>query len=457
MEISSIIDKSQKRRYYWFIVIVIALGGFLAGYDTSIIGPALIYVVPFFHISGGLSGILVSIESLFMVFGALTSGPIIDKIGRRPLLIVDAIIYIIFALTSALAINISMLILSRALVGIAVGADYAIAPAFLSELSHTNSRGRSNMTEQLMYFSGAIIAFWVGYFLSFTANWRLMFGVAVIPAIILIVVRIYLPESPRWLLSKGKIESAKESLVLLGANTGDLSGLDNEIHKRSPSILSILTDKAYKKALIIMGFFMFFVPATGINVILSYGPTIYKYLGLSGPGAILNTGISETLGIAEFLLSFLLIDRVGRRPLGVLAYIGEAASLLISIIGIIFFNRDIVALSVILIFVSMNLFLLFFHIGPGSILWTLSGEIFPTEIRGKMVGFLMAIDVFTNFVILLIFPIWQAAFGLFSFYELEFIIAAIAAVFMLLFLRETKNVPLEEVKERYSGSWIVKR
>jgi sugar porter (SP) family MFS transporter len=455
MDISQRLDQGTKNLRYWFVITVIALGGFLAGYDTTIIGSALIFITPYFKLNSSLVGLTVAIESLFMVFGAIFSGPIIDRVGRKPLLLVDAAIYAVFAIMSALVVSSIELIIMRALVGIAVGQDYAIAPSYLSELSRTKVRGRSNMLEQLMYFAGAIISFWVGYALSFTANWRLMFGVGLIPAIILLATRVYLPESPRWLMNKGDVKKAAKSLEFFGSSSANLENVATDDTKlKKISLKTLFADKAYKRAFIIIAIFMMFVPSTGINVILSYGPTIYTYLGLTGSKAILQTGIAETAGIAEFALSFYLIDKVGRRPLGVYSYLGEAIAIALSIVGIIYLNHNLLAQAVLFIFISMNLFLLFFHVGPGSILWTVSGEVFPTHIRGGVVGIFMAIDTFTNFVILLIFPIWKSAFGLFTWYEFELGMAVAAFFFTLLFLRETKNVPLESVKDKYGGKWV---
>lgn len=454
-EIVKRLDSDKVRGLHILATIIGALGGFLFGYDTGIIGSALVYVTPIFHLTSGEVAILTAGTSLFAGIGALAAGPITDKYGRKSLLVADGAMYAVFALLSAIATTSFLLILWRSLVGFAIGADTAIATAYIAEFSPKKWRGRLAITQQLMIFSGITAAFWAGYILSFSANWRLMLGLGVIPAVILLALRAFLPESPRWLLLNGMEEKAKTVLRKFGVNIAE----DEQIATPSKelSFKEIFSSRPIKTAIILVGLWLIFQQITGVNVILYYGPTIYKYLGLTGPRAILNTAISESLGAVEYGISFYLIDKWGRRRLGILGYGGLAVSLAIMLIGLRAFTSGIVFAGVALVFTAMTLFLLFYHVGVGGVGWVLQGETIPTEVRGRGAGILAALDWFANFVIIFIFPYWKAAFGVYSFFELELILSIMALVIVYLFLPETKGVSLEDMSKVFEKGLSIQR
>ena len=454
-DIENKMDKNKLNKVIIISTIIISLGGFLFGYDSGVIGPSLIYVKPFFHLTPSDVAIMVAGQSLVAAFGAIIAGPISDKFGRKKLLIVDGIIYGIFAITAAFSVSAFMLVFSRSAIGFAIGADAAVATGYISEFAPAKFRGRLAITQQLMIFSGLTVAFWAGYLLSFTENWRLMFGLGIIPAIILVVMRFELPESPRWLLLKGRLLQAKKVLLSLGVSTTE-QDLINEsqlikIGKKENKLIKIFKEKPIRKMLLVIGIFGALSDLTGINVILYYGPSIYKYIGLSGSRAILNTAISESLGAVEYVIAFLLIDRWGRRNLGILGYGGLFGSTLIMLLGISYFDAHALLLASIIIFSAITLFLLFFHLGPGGLVWVLRGEVIPTEFRGTGTGLISAFIYLANFAIVFAFPIWKAAYGIFSFFIFEALLSLFAVIFVALFLPETKNVSVDQMRDLFSS------
>ncbi|ARM75452.1 sugar porter family MFS transporter [Acidianus manzaensis] len=441
------LDNVNVRPIHIIAAIIAALGGFLFGYDTGIIGSTLVYVTPFFHLTPLDVAILTSGTSIFAGIGALAAGPITDKYGRKSLLIIDGIMYAVFALLSALAFNSISLIVWRSLVGFAVGADTAIATAYIAEFSPKKWRGSLAITQQLMIFSGITASYWAGYILSFSENWRLMLGLGVIPAIILVGLRFLLPESPRWLLLNNKENIAKKVFNKFGALIRD-----DEIvmaPAKEPSFKEMFRNKAVTTAIIIVGIWLAFQQITGVNVILYYGPEIYKYLGIVGSTAILYTAISESLGAIEYAISFYLIDRWGRRKLGILGYAGLVVSWIIMLIGLRYFFSGILFIGVSLVFSAMTLFLLFFHVGVGGVGWVLQGETIPTEVRGRGAGILAAIDWFANAAIIFLFPIWETALGVYSFFGFELLLSIIAIIIVYLFLPETKGISLEQMSKAF--------
>lgn len=455
------LDKNKTNKILIASSIIIAMGGFLFGYDSGVMGPSLIYVKPFFHLNSLDVAIVVAGQSLLAAVGALIAGPVSDIFGRKKLLLVDAAIYGIFALTAALSISAIMLILSRSLIGLAIGADAAVATGYISEFSPSKTRGRLAITQQLMIFAGLTAAFWAGYILSRTADWRLMFGLGVIPAVILIAFRFELPESPRWLLLKGRIPNVKKVLDKLGIHSTD-EELMTESHRiikerESIKLRNMFKEKPILRMLFVIGIFGALSDLTGINVILYYGPYIYKYIGLSGSRAILNTAISESLGGIEYIFAFILIDKWGRRGLGILGYAGMFGSFLIMILGISYFDSHLVYIASILIFVAITLFLLFFHLGPGGLVWVLRGEVIPTEYRSSGTGLISAFVYIANFSIVFAFPIWKAAYGVFSFFIFETAMTLFAVIFVIAFLPETKNISVDQMRELFSKKLSILR
>lgn len=448
-EVIERMDEAAAHRVYWIAAVITALGGFLFGYDTGVIGSALIYVTPYFHLTPLEVAILTAFINIFAGIGALVAGPFIDRYGRKTLLIIDGAIYAIFAFLSAIAITSIDLIIWRSLVGFAIGADTAVATGYISEFAPKRYRGRLAIWQQLMIFAGITVSFWAGFFLSHlppTVNWRWMFGLGVIPAIILIALRFYLPESPRWLLIQGREEDAKRSLARLGIHVKE--------HiippKRELGFKEALSKPYVRRVILIIGLWLVFQQVTGVNIILYYGPYIYKYLGIVGPMAILYTAISESLGAFEYWLSYYLIDRWGRRLLGKVGYSGLFGSLILMTIGAYFFYHHMIWPAVYSIFSAATLFLFFFHIGVGGVGWVLQGETMPTEFRGRGGGILAAIDWFANFSTTYIFPIWLAAYGMFSFWILEDVLALAAVIYVLLLVPETKGLSVDQMPQLFS-------
>ncbi len=448
-DVLDLMNRHKINKVYIIATIIAALGGFLFGYDTAIISTALIFVTPLFHLTTAEVSFLVAGESILAAIGALVAGPIVDKYGRKKMLIADGAMYFIFAVLTAVASTSFLLIIWRTLIGFSIGADTAIATGYISEFAPSKSRGRFGITQQLMIFSGFTAAFWAGFFLSYSADWRLMFGLGAIPAVILLALRFYLPESPRWLLIKERIDDAKKALSRFG-----LDIKENIIKpEREKTYKEIMKEKSIRSALLLVGFWMAFQQITGVNIILYFGPTIYTYMGLTGPRAIFVTAISESLGAIEYALSFFLIDRLGRRKLGVIGYVGIVFSFILMLIGIRYLDIHVISLAVVFVFSAMTLFLLFYHVGVGGVGWVLQGETLPTAFRGRGMGILAAVDWIANFIIIFIFPYWHTYIGLFSFFEFELGLSVVALIVLVIFFPETKGIPLEKMPDLFSRKY----
>jgi len=424
----------------WVIAIIGGLGFFTLGFDAGIISSALINIP--FRLSPIETALIVSAPAAIAGLAAILSGPLTDSLGRKYILILDAVIFIIGSIMGALSVNTLMLILSRALIGWGIGMDYAVSPVFITEFSPTKQRGRLNTLEHILLFFGTLASLLVGLLLSYslppTINWRWMFGVGAVPAFLLLILRTWLPETPRWLALRGKVDELRKTLERMKITfTGKIY-----IQGRN----EIIKEGSYNsRAMIIVGFWVFFAIASGINVILYYGPYIWKYFGFTGSNAIFSSLVINTAGLIGYIFAFLTIDRKGVRWLSTLGFSGMLIGMAFVAVGGTIISTII---GLIITFLGMMLFQFSFQ-GLGNVEVVLLGTAFPTMRRGFGSGVGAAIAWWSSFLITTLFPIWLKYYGFVSFAVLESTIAFLGVIWTILLVPEIKDIPLEEINARY--------
>ncbi|MHB8548836.1 MAG: sugar porter family MFS transporter, partial [Thermoplasmataceae archaeon] len=401
------LDNGKTSRFFWFLTVLSTIGGFLFGYDTSNIGIVEGFLPSnYVTVNPFIKGYLFSGVSLGAAVGALLAAGLIDRYGRKYMLIFDAFLYSIGAILSAVTVDLFMLLISRTLIGIAVGADSAIATAYISEWAPKKRRGSFSILQQWMITVGILGSYLIGLAVlyglpsqAFNLDWRIMLGIAAVPSIIGLGFRFVMPESPRWLVLKGKYEKAVESLKRLGVDT-------NEAELKMEYPLSSARKKrmtpGVKRAFIIVGLFMMFQQITGINIPFYYGPFIISSLhlvGSTGGGSVMTeefaveaASIFAVINVAATYIGFKLIDRAGRRTLAITGYTGMAVFGFLGA-ALKYANSDIGML------VALSLFIVFFAFGVGGTGWIIQGEYFPTEYRGTMASLIAFIDWLTNIAI----------------------------------------------------------
>lgn len=454
------LDSSAMSGMYWYLAVLACIGGFLFGYDTAVIGSVLDFIP--YQLSPFWTGYLVAGASLGAAVGALAAGPLTDRFGRKSLLMGDASIYAIGALLSAFTINAAMLITSRTLIGLAVGADSAIATAYIAEFAPKGRRGQLSIIQQWMITVGILISYLIALAIFLlapgaakTVDWRVILGVGAIPAVLAVVLRARMPESPRWLIQQGRFADTSVALGKLGIEV-----TEDEVRRTAGKIEQVEADRkderrrlwtpGVKRALAVVSGFFVFQQITGINVPFYYGPQLlgglFKNPGDSAVHAaiagLISASILGAVNVVATYFGFRWIDKMGRRPLAMVGFAGMAVFMIVAAIGVAWLTGTP---KVVVVMVGFSIFIASFAMGVGGTGWLLQGEVFPTAVRGRAAATGAGVNWIANFALIELFPVLQAAFGLPWVMVLLSALSVLALLFVMRFLPETKSLSVEEV------------
>jgi SP family sugar:H+ symporter-like MFS transporter len=440
--------------FNWLIYFFGALGGLLFGYDTGVIAGALLYINKDLGLTPTLQGVVVSSLLVGAMVGAIVAGPLADAIGRRRLVLIAAVTFIVGAIGSAVAPSASVLILFRVVLGLAVGAASVIVPLYLAELAPTKIRGAIASLNQLMIVTGILVAYIVNLSLAASGGWRWMLGLAVVPALVMLLGMLFMPETPRWLVAKDREPEAREVL----RRSRDEDAVDKEIHdikaveRQEEGGLQELLAPWVRPALVVGLGLAILQQIVGINTIIYYAPTTLTKVGFGDSAAILaNAGIG-VLNVAMTLVAIWLIDKVGRKPLLLVGALGMSLSLaILAITSLVLPEPKGLGLVGIVTVVCLAGFIVSFAASWGPIVWVMLAEIFPLRIRGAAMGVATLLLWGANFVVSLTFPILLAAVGIGYLFLGYAVIGVLAFLFVRFFVVETKGRSLEEIEADLQG------
>jgi MFS transporter, SP family, arabinose:H+ symporter len=459
-----LLDDQLPSGFIWRLTILSCLGGLLFGLDTSNIGSALNFVP--YHLSSFFSGYLVAGASLGAAAGAIIAGPLTDRFGRKYLLVLDAGLYAVGSIISAVSPDLAVLLIARTMIGLAIGADSAIATAYIAEYAPRGRRGSLTMLQQWMITVGIFVAYLVAFIIlradpgaAGTVGWRVILGFGAVPAIIGLALRAKMPESPRWLLRHGKFEAMRDALADFGieASMDDVRHTADELEKaakKEERRAKSAWTPGVKRAVVIVCIFFIFQQISGINVPLYYGP---KLLGPIFEGSnhskvwttiagVEVTGLMTIFNVGFTYFGFKYIDRIGRRKMSIGGYTGMIVFALIAAAGLGLLHGTP---KTVLTTVGLCGFISSFAVGVGGIGWTLQGETFPTEVRGQAASAGATADWIANFALIEVFPTWQSGIGLDWVLVCFAALSAMAIVFVYRFLPETKGLSVEQITQRY--------
>ncbi|MCL4376166.1 MFS transporter [Candidatus Parvarchaeota archaeon] len=444
----SALDNAKTNSNHYRITLLSVAGTFLDGYDISIIGVALTIITAISAFSYATTplgkGLMAASTTIGMLFGALSIGYITDVKGRKFMYLWDMVIFIIFTAAITLSFNFWSLFIFRLILGVAIGADYAIGATIISEITPKKSRGKFLASDGMAWWVGAAFAFIVGYLLLPLGvnSWRVMFAIGIIPAIIVLILRRKVPESARWLANNGQVEKAKQSEKTITGNSDNLKATHNKVS------FFTLFEKKYIKNTIYFGLAWFFYDVAFYGIGL-FTPTILILLGLSHSLSILGSAIFSSVAIVGSIMCILTVDRWGRKVVTTLGFAGMFVSLLVLAIIAMHTPKDAFAVGTTgaVIATMYILFELTQSWGMGSTDFVYGQELFPTTIRATGQGWGTSISRIGAILGLTTFPTIVALYGLGA-GLLFFAVAGLIGLLLTIFLApETKDKSLEELTE----------
>lgn len=437
-----------KINYYLLITICIsATCGLLFGFDTSIISGASPFIQQEFHASNFELEMVVSSCVLGALFGALLSGHLSDALGRRKILIITGLIFIIGTLIAAFAHKIGILIFGRFVIGFAVGMGSFATPMFIAEVAPASSRGKLVLWNGGFLTGGQVLAFLVNYSLTETGNWRMMILSGIVPSIILTVGMIFMPESPKWLVTKNRDDSALSILTKIRMS-GELAQEEIKLIKTIISQKRVHLYQIFSKTLrpvlligLIMGIGQQFM---GINTVMYYGPHIMKSIGFSDSMTQMIGTLG--LGITNFvftIITIIFIDKIGRRKFLLLGSLVASVSLFTMVFLL---SRPIGGSTAYLALFCLITYIMGYCISLGSLFWLMISEIFPLYARATCMSFVVAVQWSANFLVAASFLTILHSLGIGLTFSMYGIISLLVFIFVYFKVPETKGVSLEDIE-----------
>lgn len=441
----------------YFIAGIAATGGLLFGFDTGVINVALPSLRQEFKPSPDVEGWIVSAVLAGGMVGPFVSGPLTDILGRKRINLLASLIFVIGSIITAIAPTISLLIAGRLLLGLAIGIVASTVPLYLAEIAPANKRGQLVTFFQLAITLGILLSYVVGYtFEGHESAWRSMFWTGFIPAAILFLGMLFVPESPRWLIAKGRDTEALKVLVTLRGEeqaNREFAGTKDLINSEQNNKTSwtVLFSKRYRIPLFI-GIGIFCIQQfSGINAIIYYSTDIFrKVFSDSSTAALATVGVGVVNSLST-LVAIVTLDKLGRKPLLYIGLLGTGFCL--AMVGLAFFAKDSLSpdLQKIMLVGGIYSYIFFFAISLGPLGWLLISEVYPLKIRGFASSFGSFNHWFFDFWVAFTFPILSASSlgsngGIFGIYTAVVLLGLLFARYVVF---ETKGLSLEDIERKW--------
>lgn len=499
----------MNKSYTIFISFIVALGGFLLGFDSAVISGAVGGITVYFNMSDWELGFSVGCVIFGAMAGNITAGPLSDKFGRKKVLIITAILFTVSATWSALATGYIEFVIARIIGGIGIGGAILIAPIYIAEVAPPKLRGSLVSLNQLNIVIGISVAYFSNYFLKDLEgeSWRWMLGVEAIPAFVYFLALFTVPRSPRWLIQRlNLVKVAEKTLIKIGGKDYALSTI-NEIQrgiakKEVKGTFSDLFSNRMRTIIIIAFGIAFFQQITGINAIFYYAPTIFEQAGVSTDSSFLQAIVVGLTNLVFTLVAIRLIDRLGRKPLLIIGTATMAIALSMATLAFnnatydinnetiekidnmeirtaieslngmsfnsqkeLFSNlepllsedllhdfkrnevKNFISINATLVLIAILLYVAAFAISLGPVMWTLLSEIFPGNIKGIAISVVGFFNSLVSYTVTQFFPWELTNLGPTLTFAIYAGMAVLSLLFVMKFVIETKGKSLEEVEE----------
>ncbi len=439
-------------RYVLLATTVTAIGGFLFGYDTAVINGAISYLRAHLHLTPAQEGIAGGSAILGCIPGAMCAGFLSDRFGRKKLLFICAVLYAVSGLLSAVPRTFEEFLIARFLSGLGIGASSLVCPVYIAEISPGKWRGRLGTLFQLGIVAGIFLTLFINRVIqgmgdeawNTTTGWRWMLGMEVVPAVVFVALLFGVPESPRWLMQRGREHEAGEVLTKVGG--GDYAAAElaaiNAAAQAEEGRFSELFTPAYFRPLLIAVVLMICSQFCGINAIIYYSSKIFESAGAMKHAAFT---FSAWMGFVNLLFTFVaiaLVDKAGRRPLLLIGTVLQTVAL--GLIGWMFHARQ----NGMGLLLCIMTFTAAFAMSTGPLVWLLCSEIFPNKIRGRAMAVATVAIWASCYIVAQTFPMLNDSkvvgpaltFWVYAFVSLS------SFIFILMFVPETKGRSLEEIE-----------
>ncbi|MER6152116.1 sugar porter family MFS transporter [Streptomyces hirsutus] len=447
-----------------FIAASAAMGGFLFGYDSSVINGAVEAIRDRYDIGSAALAQVIAIALIGCAIGAATAGRVADRIGRIRCMRIAAVLFTVSAIGSALPFSLYDLAFWRVVGGIAIGMASVIGPAYIAEVAPPAYRGRLGSFQQAAIVIGIAVSQLVNWGILNAAGgdqrgellgleaWQLMLGIMVVPSVVYGLLSFAIPESPRYLISVGKREQARKIL-------GKVEGQDIDLDARVTEIESAMHSEEKSRFKDLLGGSFFFKPIVwvgiglsvfqqfvGINVAFYYSSTLWQSVGVDPTDSFFYSFTTSIINIVGTVIAMVFVDRIGRKPLAIIGSVGMVIGLALEAWA---FSFDLVdgklpATQGWVALVAAHIFVLFFALSWGVVVWVMLGEMFPNRIRAAALGVAAAAQWIANWAITASFPS-LADWNLSTTYVIYTVFAALSIPFVLKFVKETKGKALEEM------------
>ncbi|HEY6494177.1 MAG TPA: sugar porter family MFS transporter, partial [Trebonia sp.] len=422
-------------------------GGLLFGYDTGVVSGALLFLKKDF---GGLSSfqqeLVTSLLLVGAVVGALTAGRISDRLGRRLTVLITALVFIVGVMLAAFTPTYPVLLVARIIIGLAVGSASMVVPLYIGEIVPARVRGGLVSLNQLAITAGILVSYLIDYGLSDSGNWRLMFGLAAIPAAALFIGMLFQKESPHWLIRQGREDEARQVLRRV-RDEGDIDDEIREVREisqREGGYRDLISPRV--RPLLAVGVLLaVFQQITGINTVIYYAPTLLQGAGLGNNAALLANVVNGCVNVGMTIVAIWLLDKVGRRPLLLSGTAGMAVGMAIvacSFLG----GSDLKGGLAIVAIVGLLVYTGSFAIGLGPVFWLLIAEIYPLKIRGAAMSVASMANWAANFVVTVSFLTLLSAIGGAGVFFLFGFLTLVALAYFWRKVPETKGRSLQEIE-----------
>ncbi|MFT3701833.1 MAG: sugar porter family MFS transporter [Agriterribacter sp.] len=446
--------QNDSLKYVYRYTIVAAIGGLLFGYDTAVVSGAIGFIEEKYNLSPAMKGWAASCALIGCMVGAMFSGGLSDRLGRKKVLMISAFAFAISSIGIMIPAGIGSFIFFRFIGGAGIGIASILSPMYISEIAPANIRGRLISIYQLGIVTGILLIYFVNFYIAglydhswnVETGWRWMFGSGLIPSFIFIFLLIPTPESPRWLAAQNRWDAA--GIILSKVNgkenaESELLSIRKSLAEQQGSFADLLKP-GLRTALIIGIVLAIFSQITGINVIMYYAPEIFKASGSGSSSALMQTVWVGSINLLLTIIAIIYVDKLGRKKLLLIGAAGMA--LCLAFVGLAFYTDATAGYWVL---AGILLYISFFAISLGPLTFVVVAEIFPNHTRGRAMGVAIFFLWLSVYIVSQTFPMLLDAIGSAYTFGIYMITSVLAFFFIWKMVPETKEKTLEEIQEMW--------